>query len=108
MEPGISCSCLTAPGIEDMEKGEIWKTLSHKWYQVDMEMATAFTTSFYNKIPSGALLLVFDQPMTPDDIKTAGSDKHLIEDFVGLRLRIGIDPVNEIIYNGLIVKHLRF
>ena len=33
---------------------------------VDMETATIFTTGFYNKIPSGALLLVSDQPMMPD------------------------------------------
>ncbi len=38
---------------------------------VDMETATIFTVGFYNKIPSGALLLVSDQPMTPDGIKTA-------------------------------------
>ncbi|MBN2258357.1 MAG: AMP nucleosidase, partial [Anaerolineaceae bacterium] len=44
---------------------------------VDMETATIFTTGFYNQIPSGALLLVSDQPMTPDGIKTARSDKEV-------------------------------
>jgi len=32
---------------------------------VDMETATLFITGFQNKIPTGALLLVSDQPMIP-------------------------------------------
>jgi len=75
---------------------------------VDMETATIFTTGFYNKIPSGALLLVSDQPMTPDGIKTAESDKNVTEDFAELHMRIGIDSLKEIINDGLTVKHLRF
>jgi len=75
---------------------------------VDMETATIFTTGFYNKIPSGALLLVSDQPMTPDGIKTAESDKHVTEDFTALHLHIGIDSLKEIINDGLTVKHLKF
>ena len=75
---------------------------------VDMETATIFTTGFYNKIPSGALLLVSDQPMTPDGIKTAESDRQVTEDFAELHLRIGIDSLKEIINDGLTVKHLRF
>jgi AMP nucleosidase len=75
---------------------------------VDMETATIFTVGFYNKIPSGALLLVSDQPMSPDGIKTAESDKHVTEDFAELHLRIGIDSLKEIINDGLTVKHLRF
>ena len=75
---------------------------------VDMETATIFTVGFYNKIPSGALLLVSDQPMIPDGIKTAESDKHVTEDFSELHLKIGIDSLKEIINDGLTVKHLRF
>jgi len=75
---------------------------------VDMETATIFTTGFYNKIPTGALLLVSDQPMTPDGIKTAESDLHVTEDFTSLHLRIGIDSLKEIINDGLTVKHLKF
>src|SRR5690606_10834426 len=33
---------------------------------VDMETATIFTTGFANQIPTGALLLVSDNPMTPE------------------------------------------
>jgi AMP nucleosidase len=75
---------------------------------VDMETATIFTTGFYNKIPSGALLLVTDQPMTPEGIKTAESDRHVTADFTSLHLKIGIDSLKEIINDGLTVKHLKF
>ena len=75
---------------------------------IDMESATIFITGFYNKIPSGALLLVSDQPMEPEGIKTADSDKRVTEDFSRLHLRIGIDSLKEIINDGLTVKHLKF
>jgi len=43
-------------------------------YAVDMETATIFTVGFYNKIPTGALLLVSDSPMVPEGVKTRKSD----------------------------------
>jgi len=75
---------------------------------VDMETATIFMTGFANHIPSGALLLVSDQPMVPEGIKTAKSDKKVTQEFADLHLRIGIDSLTEIINDGLTVKHLRF
>ena len=75
---------------------------------VDMETATIFTTGFFNHIPTGALLLVSDQPMTPEGIKTVESDRQVTEDFADLHLRIGIDSLKEIINDGLTVKHLKF
>jgi AMP nucleosidase len=75
---------------------------------VDMETATIFITGFYNQIPTGALLLVSDQPMIPEGIKTADSDQKVTQDFADLHLRIGIDSLRELINNGLTVKHLRF
>jgi AMP nucleosidase len=39
---------------------------------IDMETATIFITGFANHIPSGALLLVSDQPMISSGIKTEG------------------------------------
>ena len=75
---------------------------------IDMETATIFTTGFYNQIPTGALLLVSDQPMIPEGIKTADSDQKVTQDFADLHLRIGIDSLRELINNGLTVKHLRF
>jgi AMP nucleosidase len=75
---------------------------------IDMETATLFTVGFANSIPSGALLLVSDQPMIPDGIKTEELDRQVTRDHVEGHLRIGIDALNLLINDGLTVKHLRF
>jgi AMP nucleosidase len=75
---------------------------------IDMETATIFVAGFANKIPTGALLLVSDQPMISAGVKTAKSDKLVTESFVESHLSIGIDSLKELINNGLTVKHLRF
>ena len=75
---------------------------------VDMETATIFSAGFYNHIPSGALLLVSDQPMVPEGIKTSESDQKVTTQYSDAHLRIGIDSLHELINNGLTVKHLRF
>ena len=77
-------------------------------YAIDMETATIFTVGFYNKIPTGALLLVSDQPMVPEGIKTAASDKKVTARFVERHLTIGIDSLKQLINNGNTVRHLRF
>ncbi len=75
---------------------------------VDMETATIFTTGFANKIPTGALLLVSDQPMIPEGVKTAESDSSVTEKYVETHLHIGIESLKQLINNGLTVKHLIF
>ena len=75
---------------------------------IDMETATIFMTGFYNEIPTGALLLVSDQPMTPDGVKTAKSDEQVDSSYVNDHLRIGIDALKQLLNKGLTVKHLRF
>jgi AMP nucleosidase len=75
---------------------------------IDMETATIFTTGFFNKIPTGALLLVSDQPMTPEGVKTTESDIIVTKDYVNKHLDIGIDSLKQLINEGLTVKHLRF
>lgn len=75
---------------------------------VDMETATIFITGFYNQIPTGALLLVSDQPMSPEGIKTDESDRKVTNEFTDIHLRIGIDALSMLINNGLTVKHLQF
>lgn len=76
---------------------------------IDMETATIFTTGFANKIPTGALLLVSDQPMIPEGVKTAEGDaSKSSSDFVESHLRIGIDSLMQLINNGQTVKHLKF
>lgn len=75
---------------------------------IDMETATIFAAGFANRIPSGALLLVSDQPMVPEGVKTAASDARVKADFVENHLRIGIEALRLVRRNGRSVKHLRF
>ena len=75
---------------------------------IDMETATIFTVGFANEIPTGALLLVSDQPMISAGIKTAVSDRRVTNKYVETHLKIGIDSLREIKDNGISVKHLRF
>ncbi len=75
---------------------------------VDMETATLFTVGFHNEIPTGALLLVSDQPMIPEGIKTAESDRKVTANFVKPHLEIGIAALKELASQGSSVKHLRF
>lgn len=75
---------------------------------IDMETATIFTTAFANKIPAGALLLVSDQPMVPEGIKTEISDASVTKNFVELHLKIGINSLKQLINQGVTVKHLRY
>jgi AMP nucleosidase len=75
---------------------------------IDMETATIFTVGFANEIPTGALLLVSDQPMISTGIKTAQSDKKVTDKYVETHLKIGMSALREIKENGISVKHLRF
>ncbi len=77
-------------------------------YAIDMETATVFTVGFYNKIPTGALLLVSDQPMIPEGVKTEESDKKVTAGFVERHIKIGIDSLKQLINDGLTVRHLKF
>ncbi|MEP7169426.1 MAG: AMP nucleosidase [Bacteroidota bacterium] len=75
---------------------------------IDMETATLFTTGFVNEIPTGALLLVSDQPMISSGVKTQISDLLVSSKFVEKHLKIGVDSLKELINHGLTVKHLKF
>ncbi|MEI7524081.1 MAG: AMP nucleosidase [Mariniphaga sp.] len=75
---------------------------------IDMETATIFTVGFCNQIPTGALLLVSDQPMISAGIKTAESDREVTRKFVNRHLEVGIGALTEIINDGRSVKHLKF
>jgi AMP nucleosidase len=75
---------------------------------VDMETATLFSVGFYNRIPTGALLLVSDQPMIPDGIKTEKSDKTVTDTYAMEHLTIGINSIKQLINKGITVKHLKF
>ena len=75
---------------------------------VDMETATIFITGFANEIPTGALLLVSDQPMVPEGVKTAESDSNVTAHYVEDHLNVGINSLKQLINGGLTVKHLKF
>lgn len=75
---------------------------------VDMETATLFTCGFANHIPTGALLLVSDQPMISDGVKTEKSDSEVTRKFVDEHVMVGIKALQTLINKGATVKHLRF
>src|SRR3984885_1630913 len=92
------------------EHDEVFKEYLQKVraYAIDMETATIFSVGFYNKIPTGALLLVSDQPMIPEGVKTEESDKKVTSQFVETHLKIGIDSLKQLINDGMTVRHLKF
>ena len=75
---------------------------------IDLETATIFIVGFANEIPTGALLLVSDQPMISAGVKTDESDKQVNEQYLEDHLRIGIDSLKQLINKGETVKHLYF
>lgn len=77
-------------------------------FAVDMETATIFMTGFHNEITTGALLLVSDQPMIPEGVKTAESDAQVDINYVNDHLKIGINSLKQLINQGLTLKHLKF
>jgi AMP nucleosidase len=75
---------------------------------IDMETATIFSVGFANKIPTGALLLVSDQPMISEGVKTSKSDSSVTAKYVDAHLNLGIESLKQLINNGNTVKHLHF
>ena len=75
---------------------------------VDMETATLFSCGFYNHIPTGALLLVSDNPMTPEGVKTERSDNHVTSNFAATHVRIGIESLRLLQGDRKTVRHLKF
>ncbi|MGB8636312.1 MAG: AMP nucleosidase [Rhodanobacteraceae bacterium] len=73
---------------------------------VDMETATVFAAGFANEIPCGALLLVSDQPMIPEGVKTEASDKKVTGSFVNAHIEVGIEALKLVRRKGRSVKHL--
>jgi AMP nucleosidase len=90
---------------DDEFKAYLRKTRS---MAIDMETATIFIVGFANHIPTGAILLVSDQPMISEGVKTEELDKKVTANFLDSHLEIGIDSLKQLINNGLTVKHLYF
>ena len=75
---------------------------------IDMETATIFSVGFANKIPSGALLLVSDQPMISSGVKTEEKDRVITKNYAEEHLKIGVNSLHQLINNRQTVKHLKF
>ncbi len=75
---------------------------------VDMETATLFSVGFANSIPTGALLLVTDQPMIAEGVKTDKSDALVTQNYVIDHVKIGIQALMLLMEKRTTVKHLRF
>lgn len=74
---------------------------------VDMECATLFSVGFYNHIPVGALLLVSDNPMVPEGVKTKDSDDHVTKNYASFHVEMGVKSLQKIIYGSNTLKHLK-
>ncbi len=75
---------------------------------IDMETATLFSVGFFNAIPTGALLLISDMPMTAAGVKTDASDNIVTLNYVEEHLRIGIKALSSLQNNSKTIRHLRF
>ncbi len=75
---------------------------------IDMETATIFITGFNNGIPTGALLLITDQPMVPEGVKTEKSDNLVTNKYVDKQITIGIQALTSIKNSSQTIKHLLF
>ncbi len=75
---------------------------------IDMETATIFTVGFVNEIPRGALLMVSDNPMIPEGVKTSKSDSSVTAKFAERHLQVGIETLQRIAQSGESMKHMRF
>ena len=125
--PAFSLQMVVSSTIRDMNRdywtGTVFTTNRRVWefddhfkdylrttraMAIDMETATIFTTGFYNQIPSGALLLVSDQPMISEGVKTSASDRKVSSRFVQDHIEIGTQALLRLINNSMSVKHMRF
>ncbi len=125
--PAFSLQRAVSTSIRDMQRdywtGTVYTTNRRVWeydddfkdylrkiraMAIDMETATIFSVGFANQIPSGALLLVSDQPMISSGVKTSESDKLVTRNFVSDHLNIGYKALDIIRHEGKSVRHLKF
>ncbi|MEM7673394.1 MAG: AMP nucleosidase, partial [Verrucomicrobiota bacterium] len=71
---------------------------------VDMETATIFSVCFHNEIVAGSLLLVSDQPLYSEGIKTSSSDKTVDRNYLEEHLSIGILAIQKLIGDSRTLK----
>jgi hypothetical protein len=80
--------------------------------EIDPDIASliraTLAAGFANHISTGALLLVSDQPMIPEGVKTEASDQVVTANYVERHIKIGIEALKLVRRHGRGVKHLRF
>lgn len=125
--PAFSLQKTTSSTIRDFGKdywtGTIYTTNRRVWEHdenfkeylrkirvlgIDMETATLFSVGFYNRIPTGAVLLISDKPMVAEGVKTEESDQKVNQEFLRLHLEIGIRSLEKLMEDNITIKHLRF
>ena len=60
---------------------------------VEMECATLFSCGSFNHMVMGALLLVSDNPMMPEGVKTTESDRKVTAEFAATHVKVGIEAL---------------
>jgi len=75
---------------------------------IDMETATILIVGHHNAISRGALLLVSDVPITPENVKTEESDEQVTRKWSQIHLEIGIEAMTEIGEKGEQIKHFSY
>ena len=73
-----------------------------------METATLFTVGYANRIPTGALLMVSDMPMTPEGVKSNESDSYVTAHFAEQHLHLGIRTVESLLQSPEEMKSIVF
>ena len=109
-----------APGDFGRAVEELWTIVPDARYTINAVHALDAHGSVANLVIEGTdahgnelqwartILLVSDEPMTPEGVKTSQSDKDVDSKHVVSHLRIGLDSLKQLINKGLTVKHLKF
>ena len=84
------------------------KLLDMRVMAVEMECATLFSCGFFNHIPIGALLLVSDNPMTPEGVKSIKSDTLVTKNYARKHVEMGIESLKAIMDGRKTIRHLKY
>ena len=85
--------------------------LVHAFWALNAAVVGVASTILGGHMPAiafGALLLVSDQPMIPEGVKTEASDAKVSADYVRNHIKVGIESLKLIRRHGKSVRHLRF
>jgi AMP nucleosidase len=80
----------------------------HEVWRSTWRLQQSLLQGFANHISTRALLLLSDQPMIPEGVKTEASDQLMTANNVGRHIKIGIAALKLVRRRGRSVKHLHF